>query len=394
MPHASPDVTAAGVTMRVPLVDLGAQHAQIADEVMPKVSDLVRTQSFILGEPVAAFERALAAHAGAAYAVGVASGSDALALALGALGIGAGDAVLTTAFTFVATAEAIVRCGARPIFCDIDRETLTLSPDSVRAAIARSAGKFRAAAILPVHLFGRAADMDALSLVARDHGLALVEDAAQAIGARLGDRRVGSMGDAGCFSFFPSKNLGAWGDGGAVVTSSAPIAARVTSLRSHGVGEDGAYEVTGSNSRLDALQAVVLGVKLAHLEAWTRARIAAAARYHELLEPLGEDFALPAPALEGAHVYNQFVVRTPRRADLAAFLAAHGVASRAYYARPLHREPCFAGLDEAELPHTDEASETTLAIPIYAEITEEQQAHVASTIAAFFRRQPTVSARP
>jgi dTDP-4-amino-4,6-dideoxygalactose transaminase len=170
-----------------------------------------------------------------------------------------------------------------------------------------------------------------------------------------------------------------------VVTSRAPVAARVKSLRSHGVGEDGACEVTGCNSRLDALQAVVLGVKLAHLEAWTRARIAAAARYHELLEPLRDELALPAPAPAGAHVYNQFVVRTPRRAALAAFLADHGVASRAYYTRPLHREPCFAGLDEALLPHTDEASETTLAIPIYPEITADQQAYVATAIAAFFR---------
>ena len=262
--------------MKVPLADLAAQHAQIAGEVMPAVAELLGRQAFILGPPVAEFERALAAHAGAAHAIGVASGSDALVLALRALGIGAGDAVLTTAFTFVATGEAIVRAGARPIFCDVDPHTLTLSAESVRAEIARCAGKTRPRAILPVHLFGRAADMDALCAIAGEHGLAVVEDAAQAIGASASGRMVGAIGSAGCFSFFPSKNLGAWGDGGAVVTGSAETAARVRSLRAHGAGEDGGYQVTGMNSRLDALQAVVLGVKLRHLDAWTRARIAAA----------------------------------------------------------------------------------------------------------------------
>lgn len=367
--------------MRVPLVDLRAQHASIRDEVMRAASEVIEGQAFILGPPVARFEEALAKACGTAHAVGVASGSDALLLALRACGVGEGDAVVTTALTFVATAEAIVRAGARPIFADIDDGAMTLSPRAVEEALARVAPA-RVRAILPVHIFGGCADMAGLAAIARAHGLALIEDAAQAIGARIGDRAVGSIGDAGCFSFFPSKNLGAWGDGGAVTTRDPAIDARVRRLRAHGMRGEHFVEI-GLNSRLDALHAAVLAVKLGHLDAWSAARRRAAARYHEILAGVG-DLTLPREPF-GTHVYNQFVVRTARRDALAAFLADRGIASRAYYARPLHAQPCFAAYRDARpLPCTEAAAATALAIPIYAEITPDQQAYVAEAIRSFF----------
>ena len=378
--------------MCVPLVDLAAQHARLVGEIMPAVAEVVRRQAFILGEPVAGFERVLASLCGASHAVGVASGSDALFLALVALGIGAGDAVLTTPFTFVATAEAIVRAGATPVFCDIDDATLNLSPKAVRATIARLSTKLRIRALLPVHIFGRAADMKALMAIAREHGLVVVEDAAQAIGAKTAEGTVGALGDAGCFSFFPTKNLGAWGDGGAVVTKDETVAARIRSLRAHGIatsakGDHAEHVAFGLNSRLDALQATVLTVKARHLSAWTEARIRAAARYRELLAPVEGRVMLPAPSMREGHedhVFNQFVVRTARRDALAAHLLAHGVASRAYYPRALHREPCFAGFEHAALPNADAAAATALAIPLFPEITDDQQTYVAATISGFF----------
>ena len=386
--------------MRVPLVDLSLQHASIGAEVMAAAEAVVRSQSFILGEPVERFERTLAAMCGVAHAVGVASGSDALSLALQVAGVRPGDRVVTTAFTFVATAEAIVRVGARPLFVDVDPRTMNLSPAHVAEALAGPLGA-SIRAILPVHLFGLCADMEAIGRVARAHGVAVVEDAAQAIGARarggtsasdLGlERAAGAFGDLGCFSFFPSKNLGAWGDGGAVTTDSAEHAARLRRLRSHGAVARGVedFDEPGTNSRLDALQAAVLDVKARHLASWTRARGEAARRYVDLLAPVADRVTLPAAPPDGVHAYNQFVVRVDERDALKADLEAQGVGTRAYYTRPLHRQACFAGRHDANgaLRETERAAATALAIPIYPEITPEQQAYVADAIIAFVRRR-------
>ena len=373
--------------MKVPLVDLAAQHAAIRDEVMAAAERVIERQAFVLGEPVAQFERTLAELVGARHAVGVASGTDALVLALRAVGLGVevGDAVITTALTFVASVEAIVAAGGRPVFADVD-ETLTLDVASVEAAVERARRDgLRVRAILPVHLFGRAANMEALVALARRESLAIVEDAAQAIGARCALGAVGSIGDVGCFSFFPSKNLGAWGDGGAVTTNDARVADRVRSLREHGkVAGEETFAEPGMNSRLDALQAAVLDVKARHLEAWSRARRNAAGRYRELL---GGITGLELPAEAGAaHVHHVFAVRTAKRDALAEHLAARGVATRAYYASPVHRQPAYARFhdERAPLARTDAASREILALPMFAEITAEQQAYVAEGVRAFF----------
>jgi len=379
--------------VRVPLVDLGAQHATIRDEVMRAASEVIERQAFVLGEPVARFERTLARAVGALHAVGVASGTDALVLSLRALGVGEGDAVLAPSLTFVASVEAIVTAGARPLFVDVDAG-LTMDPVAVGARIASAAlDGYRVRAILPVHLFGRCAAMETLVDIAKAHGLAIVEDAAQAIGARCSLGAVGALGDAGAFSFFPSKNLGGWGDGGAVTTNDPRVADRVRSLRQHGrvaSDADDVFEEPGANSRLDALQAAVLDVKARHLEAWTRARVEAATRYRALLAGV-DGVALPAEPTEGAtHVYNVFALRVRQRAALAAHLASNGIASRAYYARPAHRQPAYARFhdDRAPLPNTEAASRELLAIPMFAEITSAQQEYVADVIRAFVARAP------
>jgi dTDP-4-amino-4,6-dideoxygalactose transaminase len=377
--------------VKVPLVDLGAQHASIRDEVMNAAREVIERQAFVLGEPVARFEQTLARMVGVGHAVGVASGTDALALALRALGVAEGDAVLTPALTFVASVEAIVAVGARPVFVDVDA-SLTMDPAGVEAQIASAARDgLRVRALLPVHLFGRCAAMDTLVAIAKRRALVIVEDAAQAIGARCALGAVGAMGDAGAFSFFPSKNLGAWGDGGAVTTNDARVASRVRSLRQHGrtAQDDGGgdvFEERGMNSRLDALHAAVLDVKARHLETWTRARRDAAARYRAMLEGVAELTLPDEPADAASHVYNIFAIRTPHRDALSAHLAARGVASRAYYARPAHRQPAYARFHEGRAPlvHTDAASRELLAIPMFAEITEAQQAYVAEAVRAFF----------
>jgi dTDP-4-amino-4,6-dideoxygalactose transaminase len=377
--------------VRVPLVDLSRQHASVGAEVMAAVEAVVRSQSFILGEPVERFERTLAAMCGVSHAVGVASGSDALSLALQVAGVRPGDRVVTTAFTFVATAEAIVRVGARPLFVDVDPRTMNLSPSLVADALAGPLGS-SVRAILPVHLFGLCADMEAIGRVARAHGVAVVEDAAQAIGARARggtrandavlERAAGAFGDLGCFSFFPSKNLGAWGDGGAVATDSAEHAARLRRLRSHGAVARGVedFDELGTNSRLDALQAAVLDAKAPHLAEWTRARNV------DLLAPVADRVTLPAPPSDGVHAYNQFVLRLTDRDALKSHLDAHGIGTRAYYTRPLHRQPCFAGRHDTHgpLPETERAAATALAIPIYPDLPPDHQSHVAATILAFF----------
>ncbi|HEY8038241.1 MAG TPA: DegT/DnrJ/EryC1/StrS family aminotransferase [Polyangiaceae bacterium] len=371
--------------MKVPLVDLAAQEATVADEALAAVADVAREAKFVLGPRVEAFEAWLAQACGATHAVGVASGTDAIELALRALGVGRGDAVVTSAFSFVAAAEAIASTGARPVFCDVEEGTLNAGGRTVAEAIGRArAGGHRVRAIVPVHLFGRCAPLAELSDLARREGVAMVEDAAQALGARdAHGRAAGGVGEAGCLSFFPTKNLGGWGDGGAVVTSSPDVAARVRRLRAHGAVAPYEHAELGRNSRLDALQAAVLLVKARHLDTWQRARASLASRYLRELSRLA--LILPgAPEAPAAHSWHAFVVRTPRRDALQAWLRERGVESRVYYPVPLHRQACFAALDEPPLPVAEEACRTALALPIFTTMSDEQQSHVIDQVTAFF----------
>ena len=372
---------------RVPLIDLAAQEEPIHGEAVRAIADAAREGSFILGARVEAFERWLAAACGVSHAVGVGSGTDAIELALRALGVGPGDAVITPALSFVASAEAIVTTGARPVFCDVDFETLNLTEAAVAESLARARARgLRARAILPVHLFGLCGPLQILRRLAAGEGLWLVEDAAQAFGAR--DEQggpAGSAGDAGCFSFFPTKNLGAWGDAGAVVTSNEAIALRVRSLRAHGAVAPYVHAEAGRNSRLDAVQAAVLMVKAPHVERWAAARDALASRYRAGLHE--QPLHLPEPPAPPArHGWHAFVVRTARRDALAAWLRGRGIDTRVYYPVPLHRQPCFASLDEPAMPVAEDDCRTALALPFFPAMSEAQQERVIRAVREFFAR--------
>ncbi|MGD0675364.1 MAG: DegT/DnrJ/EryC1/StrS family aminotransferase [Polyangiaceae bacterium] len=373
--------------MRVPLADLAAQDAEVADEVLASVASLARDASFILGSRVEAFERWLAEFCGVDHAVGVASGSDALELVLRALGVGPGDAVVTPAVSFIAAAEAIALVGARPVFCDVEAGTLNASARTVGEALerARRAG-WRVRAIVPVHLFGRCAPMRELRELSTREGLALIEDAAQAIGGRdESGMASGASGDAGCFSFFPAKNLGAWGDGGAVVTSRGELAAEVRTLRSHGTVEPYVHARLGRNSRLDALHAAVLLVKSRHLTRWQEARRRLVDRYRAELRSL--PLILPTvPTMPAVHAWHAFVVRSSRRPMLIRWLHEQGIDARAYYPLALHRQPCFAHLAEPQLEVAEEVCRTAVALPIFPVMREDQQAYVIEQVTSFFQR--------
>lgn len=372
--------------MKVPLVDLAAQQAAISADALEAIARVAKEARFILGATVESFERWLAQACGVSHAVGVASGTDAIELALRALGVGAGDAVVTPAFSFIAAAEAIAQTGARPVFCDVEPETLCASARTVEQALerARHAGR-RVRAVVPVHLFGLCAHLAELEGLARREGIALVEDAAQAIGARdASGRPAASVGAAGAFSFFPTKNLGAWGDGGAVVTPDAELAAHVRRLRGHGAIAPYVHAEAGRNSRLDALQAAVLLAKAPHLPAWQAARDRIAARYAERLA--GLPLIVPqAPAPPAQHAWHAFVVRHPDRDALATFLRERGVETRVYYPLPLHRQPCFAPLEEPPMPASEEACRTALALPMHPALSDEAQGWVIEGVRAFFR---------
>jgi dTDP-4-amino-4,6-dideoxygalactose transaminase len=374
--------------MSVPLLDLKSQYEPIRDELEAAVLAVIRDQRFILGPEVERLETELAAYIGpGCSAVGMSSGSDALLAALMALGIGPGDEVITSAYSFFATAGAIVRVGATPVFGDIDAASYNISAtDTARRLTSRTR------AIIPVHLFGRCADVDAIAGAAP--GIPIVEDAAQAIGAEHGDRRAGSLGVAGCFSFFPSKNLGAFGDGGLVSCADPELARRLRALRVHGqLGGRGQYlhELVGGNFRLDALQAAVLRVKLRHLEEWTTRRRANAARYRQLLGEAGLQLGLPPEEAPGSRdVFNQFVVRVHdgRRDELKRHLEGHGIGCAVYYPRGLHQQPCFASLGyrAGDLPECETAARETLALPVYPELTDQQICEVVDRVVAFHRR--------
>jgi dTDP-4-amino-4,6-dideoxygalactose transaminase len=377
--------TAASATaITVPLLDLGAQYAPIRDELLAAITRVCDSQRFILGPEVEALEQELAAYIGVGFAVTVSSGTDALLLALMALGIGAGDEVITPTYSFFATAGCVSRLGATPVFVDIDPVTFNVDAAAVARAITP-----RTRAILPVHLYGLCADMDALLALATEARLPIIEDAAQAIGARIGSRQAGTIGDVGCFSFFPSKNLGAFGDGGLVTTNDAALAAEMKLLRNHGAEPKYYHSRIGGNFRLDALQAAVLRVKTPHLADWTTGRRTNAERYRALFHEFGLHtiVELPIEPPGYTHIYNQFVVRVPERDALRAHLANERVSTEIYYPVPFHRQACFADVPGADghFPVADQAAASSLALPIYGELTADQLRHVVASIAAFYR---------
>ena len=385
---------------KVPLLDLKAQYAQIRAEVLPVIESVCASQHFILGEHVRAFEAEVAQYCGASAGIGVSSGTDALLLALMAFGIGAGDEVITSPFTFFATAGTIARTGARPVFCDIDPETFNISGAAVESFIERqcrvdqgvlvnrwTGGRIRA--LMPVHLYGQSADMDALVRIARAYGLRIIEDAAQAIGTEYSDgTRVGSIGDIGCFSFFPSKNLGAFGDAGLCTTNDPDLAEHMRVLRVHGGKPKYFHAFIGGNFRIDELQAAILRVKLKHLDAWTEARQRNAAYYSAAFERAGlaPHIVTPRAPAAGRHIFNQYAIRAERRDELRAALTERGIGTEIYYPVPLHLQQCFAALghQQGDFPESERAAAETLALPVYPELSEAQLAHVVAAVAEFY----------
>ncbi len=367
-----------------PFLDLKAQYLPIKAEIEDAIGRVMESQHFILGPEVEYFQKEVASYLGAKFGVGCASGSDALLLALMALGVGHHDEVITTSFTFVATAGSIARLGARPVFVDIDPVSYNIDPVKLAAAITP-----RTKAIMPVHLFGMASEMDEIMKIANGLAIPVVEDAAQAIGATYKGRSVGTIGQFGCFSFFPSKNLGGAGDGGLITSNDAAMADKLRVLRTHGSRSKYQYELIGMNSRLDALQAAILRVKLRHLDAWAKGRQKNAERYSELFKGHGlEEFIrLPTVSPNCNHVYNQYVIRVPRRDELKAHLLTSGIPTEVYYPSPLHLQPAFAylGYKNGDLPVSESASEEVLAIPIFPEMTTAQQDLVVESIASFYR---------
>ncbi len=369
--------------MKVPLIDLSGQHDALRPNLLAAVARVIDSRQFVLGAEVAAFEEEIASYSTTNYAVGCASGSDALLLALMALDIKAGDEVITTPFTFFATGSAIARLGARPQFVDIDPRTYNINPALVEAAITE-----RTRAILPVHMYGQCADMDPLLEIASRYDLPIVEDAAQAIGATDRGRRAGSMGQLGCFSFYPTKNLGGLGDGGMVVTNDESLATRLRKLRVHGGATEYQHDELGINSRLDAMQAAILRVKLGHLEDWSDARRSKAALYDQLLgnEERAGRLIRPFARPEARHIFHQYVIRAPGyRDELIQYLSDHGVGNKIYYPVPLHLQQCFAYLNykQGEFPEAERAAQETVALPCFPELTDQQQHYVAEILSQF-----------
>lgn len=370
--------------MKVPLLDLTEQNSQLRPEIEAALGRVLDTNGFILGAEVKALEDELAAYCGTKYAIGCASGSDALLLALMALDVKAGDEVITTPYSFFATVSAITRLGAVPVFVDIDPATYNLDVAQVEAKITP-----RTKAIQPVHLYGQCVDMAALREVASKHGIPLVEDAAQAIGAEENGIRAGAMSEIGCFSFYPSKNLGGMGDGGFMTTNDDELAEKLFALRVHGSKERYYHKWVGLNSRLDGFQGAVLRVKLPHLDSWSDRRKANADLYRELFTDAGltEQISLPFERENVRHIYNQYVVRVPgRRDELRAFLTEAGVGTDIYYPVPLHLQECFeyVGYRTGDMPESEKAAAETLALPIYPELRREQQEYVVEQFAKFF----------
>jgi dTDP-4-amino-4,6-dideoxygalactose transaminase len=365
--------------MKVKLLDLIPQYEAIREEVRAAMDELVSSQQFILGPAVEKFEAEIAEYCGTRFAVGVASGSDAILLSLMALGVGAGDEVVTTPYTFFSTVSSITRLGAKPVFVDIDPHTYNIAPEGVPRALNE-----RTRVVIPVHLFGQSADMDPILAAASERGVAVVEDACQSIGARYKGRMVGSIGTAGCFSFFPSKNLGGFGDGGMITTNDEGLAVQLRSLRVHGSSERYYHDVVGLNSRLDALQAVVLSVKLGHLAEWNERRRWNARYYSERLDGVA-GISTPVEAEFNRSVFNQYVIRAERRDELMHVLRGNDIGCEVYYPLPLHMQKCFAGLGHGggDYQAAERAARETLALPVYPELTERQMDYVVGVIGRF-----------
>jgi dTDP-4-amino-4,6-dideoxygalactose transaminase len=383
--------------VRVPLLDLKAQYATIREEIQVALLRVAESQQFILGPEVEAFEREIAAYIGCAYALGVSSGTDAILASLMAVGIGAGDEVVTAPYTFSATAQAVVRLGARPVFVDIDPLTLNINPAAVEGALTP-----RTRAILPIHLYGQMAEMEPIAEIAHQRHLYVVEDAAQALGATYRGQAAGTVGDLGCFSFFPSKNLGGFGDGGLVTSNDPELARRIRLLRNHGQEPKYHTRLLGGNFRLDAIQAAVLRVKLGHLDAWTLARQAHARIYRRLFAEAGlvldpgqrerldrqRGLILPCEAAARRHIYNQFTIWAGRRDALRAFLSARGIGSEVYYPVPMHLQESlgFLGHRVGDFPVSELAAAHTVSLPIYPELSEAMQVAVVEAIAEFYQQ--------
>ena len=372
--------------MNVPLLDLKAQFQPLRAEIMAAVQTVCDEQGFILGPRVVAFEESLAKYVGARYAIGCASGSDALLLSLMAMGVGQGDEVITVPFTFFATAGAVSRLGAKPVFIDIQPDTFNLDPTQLERVITS-----RTKAIIPVHLFGQCADMSAINQIAQAKRLHVIEDACQAIGAGQGGKRAGVLADTACFSFFPSKNLGGFGDGGMITTNDQGLADALAMLRVHGSRVRYLHEAVGINSRLDALQAVVLDIKLKYLDQWAEGRRRNAARYDQLFRAAGllDRVTLPSTKAGNFHVYNQYTVRVSKRDELRAHLKEKGVGTEIYYPLPMHLQNCYQdlGYRKGAFPLSERAAEEVMSLPIYAELSDAQLTYVVEMIADFFKHQ-------
>jgi dTDP-4-amino-4,6-dideoxygalactose transaminase len=368
--------------MNVPMLDLKAQYAAIKSDIDAAVAEVLVSQHFILGPKVDQCEEAIASYSACAHAIGVSSGSDALLACIMAENIGQGDEVITTPYTFFATAGAIARLGAIPVFVDIDPATYNLNASHIASKVTD-----RTRAIIPVHLYGQMADMDAVMRVAGQHNLVVIEDAAQAIGAEYKGRRAGSIGHYGCLSFFPSKNLGALGDAGMIVTNDAERAERLRRLRAHGSKPKYFHKIIGGNFRLDAIQAAVVTAKLPHLDEWTAARQHNAKRYDHLLGEADLPIVLPAVATD-RHIFNQYVIRLSTRNALQAYLKKKGVGTEVYYPVPMHLQECFAylGHPAGAFPESERAAKETLALPVYPEVTEAQARYVVECIREFFQQ--------
>lgn len=375
--------------MQVPLLDLKAQYQTIKDECLQVTEEIYESQYFILGPHVEKLETEIAQYCSAKYAVGVSSGTDALLLSLMAAKIGPGDRVITTPYTFFATAGAVSRAGAIPVFADIEPDTYNISPARVDALIKNMPAEVRKTvkAIIPVHLYGQCADMDEMSRIAGEHNLVVIEDAAQAIGSEYHGKRAGSMGDYGCFSFFPSKNLGGFGDGGIVTTNSEELYENLKILRVHGGHPKYYHSQIGGNFRLDALQAAIVSIKLRYLDQWTQARQENAEKYKAMISAAGLSHLVGVPfEKENRHIYNQFVIQVEKRDALKDYLIASNVGCEIYYPVPLHLQKCFAdlGYSAGDFPASEYAAEHTLALPVYPELSDEQVSYVVDQLKKFY----------
>ncbi|MCV9884750.1 DegT/DnrJ/EryC1/StrS family aminotransferase [Metabacillus halosaccharovorans] len=369
--------------MQVPMLDLKEQYQNLKPEINAALEDVMSSSTFILGKNVKKLEKDVAEYSNVKYGVGVANGSDALHISLLGCGIEEGDEVITTAFTFFATAGAIARINAKPVFVDIDPKTFNIDPTKIEAAITE-----KTKAIIPVHLYGQMADMDPIVEIAKKHNIAIIEDAAQAIGATYKGKKVGELGTTACYSFFPTKNLGAYGDAGMIVTDYEEIAEKMSVIRVHGSKPKYYHHVLGYNSRLDEMQAAILNVKFPHLDEWSNLRREKAHTYNQLIqEQLQDKIVTPFEADYSHHIFHQYTLRVPKRDELQAYLKEHGVATMVYYPKPLHLQPVFEnlGYKEGDLPVTEKACQEALSLPMFPELKQEQQAFVVEQIVNFYK---------